>query len=137
MRYDSEGNACPFCPENGMVQIVDETDNWYLVYALYAGEVVDDAMLAVPREHHATIDDLPIEWGAELGELLHMASRFIRPDQLAINLTRPSKTVEHIHIWFVEQDIVLDQNVGFYTMLRRLRKEKQDHQLLASMGSTH
>lgn len=128
---------CPLCPENGKVEIIHQTEDWFLVFPLYEGGVVNDAMLAIPRDHHVELDDLPPWWGAMITELRHEAGKFIRVDQFSVNLTRPSRTLDHFHAWFIQQDAPIDPCKGFYGVLRDLRAAKLNEQHLASVGTTH
>lgn len=127
---------CVFCPENGFVEIIDETDDWYLVFVIYQGERRDDAILAIPKVHSIEMEDLPIEWGAHLTELKHLASHWIRIDQVNINLTRPSRTQDHFHVWFIQQGPG-DPNKGLYSILCDHREAQAGKTTLVALGSTH
>lgn len=135
--------GCVFCPETGKVKIVDETEHWYLVFALFKPEgaekveEVNDAVLFVTKSHVVTLDELPPGALLELPLVYEVMSRLIRVDLFSINFTAPSRTEDHFHGWGVEQDPVLDPNVGTYTMVRRHRAIEAQRRQREIMGSTH
>ncbi len=96
---------CPFCPENGKVDIISEYEDVYLVEA--KGSPVHGCFLIIPREHVVSIMQLPERWQPAVGHLLQDVPWF--SSDAAFNLSfncgfAAGQRVEHLHAWVIPRD---------------------------------
>lgn len=105
---------CPFCPENGMVDIIDETKDGYLVEA--RDQPVPGCFLIIPKEHITHVTKLPALWQVDLTDLLEMIPWYTPETDFNISLNQGKKagqTVGHIHFWVFPRDDEKEGNMSY------------------------
>lgn len=98
VKTDSQGNVCPLCIENGLMQtILDEDDKYYLCRRVDGGVVMEHEYMLVPKLHTP---------GVPPGDLYQMLSWVtgVRLDNLYVNLTAEGgRQLEHPHIHLIHR----------------------------------
>lgn len=117
---------CPLCPDNGKVDIIEETKNGYLVEA--RDQPVPGCFLIIPREHITHISKLPPMWQVDLTDLLDSVPWYTREADFNISLNQGKKagqTLGHIHFWVFprgdEQEGSVSYGKGAATLLQLAR----------------
>ena len=96
---------CPLCPENGKVNIIDETKDGYLVEA--RDQPVSGCFLIIPKEHITHVSMLPPMWQVDVTDLLDSIPWYSRGADFNISLNQGKKagqTLSHIHFWVFPRD---------------------------------
>lgn len=96
---------CPLCPLNGLVDIIAECDDAYLVEAL--GSPIPDCFLIIPRDHIEEITDLPATWQGAVSSMLQDVPWFTRDAALNLSFNvkfNAGQRLRHLHLWAIPRD---------------------------------
>lgn len=107
MKTDSEGNECPFCPENGKVDIIARSASGltYAVKVLVRRDrglrPAKGAYFVIPVEHHEDYSTLQFDFLREVAELKKTMS--LSFDNEGFNMTKQGgREIEHLHYWLMQ-----------------------------------
>lgn len=118
VKTDSKGKTCPFCLENGMVEVITDTRDAYLIQVVKGGSIAPGRYLIIPKEHIEWLEDRPSDWTEQENKLTRDAHNHAMADpHLAVRLERPfllgalnmswnqgeyaGQLVLHIHEWII------------------------------------
>lgn len=130
---------CPFCLENGKVEILAETEDGYLTYVLDGrGERMELRFFIIPKEPIEDFYELPDAWMEtmkylfrELYKLLEWAD--VSTDDLEhwnLNLNngkRAGQRVKHLHFWIifrVEPTSSAASEVGLAGLIEKVNQQQ-------------
>ncbi len=136
----TEEKPCPFCIENGQVEIIASEEYGYLIAQKQDGVVVPGRYLIVPYEHLASMAELPDEWWRTVKGLIRKLPPEARAD---INYSHneglgAGQRVPHTHGWLIQRrgeeglpshtfgmskliDIVKEQSARITELLARVK----------------
>jgi hypothetical protein len=155
VKTDSEGNTCPFCPENGFVIVIDETELAYLVQVVKSidGERITQVgrYFIIPKQHMESILERPDDWTKHEKILLWRAIITAGDDQLLMQLMEgreltdalntswnngkwAGQLVLHSHLWVIFRYDSLQ--IGLDSMIIEVcdSRNNQDARALATGG---
>lgn len=126
MKTDSSGNECPFCPDNGKVNVIAYSASG-LTYIAKVLVRTDRGMVAakgayfvIPAEHHADYSTLDFDFLKEVAELKDSVG--LSFDNEGFNLTtKGGRQIEHLHYWLMKTH-PHDQPLGLHTLRERHRE---------------
>lgn len=113
-----QSKPCPFCTENGQVDIIAETAQLYLVKA----HGTEDDYLVIPKKHLTHYLDLPDNWWREfklllLDEAIPWFGRDVA-NNLSINQGRKAgQRVPHIHWWIIFREDGPEDGLGLSALV--------------------
>ncbi len=120
---------CPFCVENGKVQILHENETAYIVAALGNDrQPMPNHYLIIPKVHAESILDLPAIWQASLNELLRYLIVTRAKPGVSFNLSynqgrEAGQRVSHVHAWIIfrgDESGTPSHELGLATLLERM-----------------
>jgi histidine triad (HIT) family protein len=124
--------GCPFCFENGKIEVIAEAPDGYLVAALdSAGSPMPGCYLLIPKIHTESVIDLPICWQGSVYILLRAIPE-VAEGRTDWNLNYNSgkwagQRVPHTHGWVVfrsEEESESTRELGLATIVRRSREQE-------------
>jgi diadenosine tetraphosphate (Ap4A) HIT family hydrolase len=103
---NSEHPNCPFCPENGKVNILAQNEAAYLVAALHpkTGEVMPGRYLIIPHQHITSMFDLPSDWQRWKNDLVMRvpeAKHGVQFNTSDNHGRQAGQRLDHYHDWVV------------------------------------
>lgn len=126
MKTDSNGNECPFCPDNGKVNIIAYSASGltYIAKVLVRTDrgmvPAKGAYFVIPVEHHEDYSTLEYDFLKEVAEL--KSSQKLSFDNEGFNLTtKGGRQIEHMHYWLMKAH-PHDQPLGLHTLRERHRE---------------
>ena len=101
---------CVFC-KKGSLDILHETENFWLVQAVRRGEVMPGAFLAIAKKHIGPTEGVDFNPHNEVVALciaLEMSGQATQIDNVALNRTRAGGTQvpSHMHYWLIDREPV-------------------------------
>ena len=122
--------ACPFCIENGMVKVLEATEEAYLIATLDRnGEVLPGCYFIIPKEHVEDVLMLPDAWWRSVKQL---APRIPGISEAHFNMyfnqgEVAGQRVRHVHMWVVlrtESETMPSYGLGLAALVRRANQSK-------------
>lgn len=102
MKTDSEGKVCPFCPENGLVKIIDETEVAYLVQVVknVDGQWIEQLgrYFIIPKQHMESVLERPDDWTVHENTLLWRALDIASRDGLLMQSMGERELIEALNL---------------------------------------
>jgi diadenosine tetraphosphate (Ap4A) HIT family hydrolase len=95
-------NGCPFCTENGHVDILARGRGSYLIQARRDGNVMEGCYLIIPYAHAKSIAELPLNFLDDLVRLMPSIPEVAdgAHPNIVINQGRDAgQRIEHVHAW--------------------------------------
>jgi diadenosine tetraphosphate (Ap4A) HIT family hydrolase len=138
---------CVFCPGNGKVEIVRDLGSMYVVRAKDPATMEDlgDRWLIIPAEHAESLDDLSIDWGVILTELVY-ATGLTSGFNLSLNVgPEAGQTMSHLHWWLIDRSTdelgkgmswMIDEIARLYLVNRELSGENARLKAIVSLPLT-
>jgi diadenosine tetraphosphate (Ap4A) HIT family hydrolase len=97
--------GCPFCIENGKVNILFQNDTAYLIAVLDGGgNVMTGCYFIIPKMHITTVRKLPSGWQESVNQLLGNIPGVDEghPFNLSYNVENAAgQRVAHVHMWVI------------------------------------
>ncbi len=98
--------GCPFCTENGKVNILFQNDTAYLIAVLDGeGKVMPGCYFIIPKMHIESVRQLPAGWQESVNQLLGKIPDIAhgrRPFNLSYNEEQAAgQRVPHVHMWVI------------------------------------
>jgi hypothetical protein len=126
VKTDSQGNECPFCPENGKMDIIARSASGQ-TYVAKVRIRTDSGMAAasgayfvLPVEHHTEYSTLDFDFLKEVSELKSILG--LSFDNEGFNLTvKGGRQIEHLHYWMMKVH-PHDPPLGLHTLRARYRE---------------
>jgi diadenosine tetraphosphate (Ap4A) HIT family hydrolase len=102
---------CPFCVENGAVNILAENDKAYLTRVVTNSTVVPGCYLIIPKEHVESVLGLPDDWHRYYKDLLGVISEEVSGHHNGSYNDGASagQRVAHVHFWVINRNERADQ----------------------------
>jgi len=98
-------HECPFCPENGKVEVVAEVEAAYLCEV--KNGPLPECYFIIPKQHMESIELLPDDWQRQMNRLLRQIPWwFAGADfNISINVGRKAgQRVKHLHFWVIPRE---------------------------------
>ncbi|HKX72693.1 MAG TPA: HIT domain-containing protein [Candidatus Saccharimonadales bacterium] len=130
---------CPFCVANGMVKLIAQNDDAYLIAVLRPGttEVIEHAYFVIPKEHIESLRDLPQFWMQTLMDLIDQVPESHENYNISINVgRRAGQRVQHVHFWVLtrdhEDETMASFELGMAAIIELLNQMAAAHTLCGS-----
>lgn len=96
---------CVFCPGNGQVRILWETEGAYLIAVIgLDGVEMEGRYLIIPRTHIESVLHLPENWQGDVAKLIRKVPEFVAglPYNISYNEGRDAgQRIPHTHAWLI------------------------------------
>jgi len=119
-------DGCPFCPDNGMVDITarSKSGRTFIAKVLVRTDrgmvPARGAYFVIPVEHHIDYSTLDFDFLKEVAELKEVVG--LSFDNEGFNLTtKGGRQIEHLHYWLMKAH-PHDQPLGLHTLRQRHRE---------------
>lgn len=136
MKTDSEGNECPFCPENGKMNIIAYSASGlsYITKVLVRTDrgmvPAKGAYFVIPTAHCADYSELGFDFLKEVTELKR--GQKLSFDNEGFNMTvKGGRKVEHLHYWLMKVHR-RDQPFGLFALREKHRDLLRERQAAES-----
>jgi diadenosine tetraphosphate (Ap4A) HIT family hydrolase len=123
---------CPFCRENGKVDVVYDGTGCYAVKALDNNyEPIRNRYLIIPELHIESLSNLPKDWHESM---MSLVNKIIGDSGKSYNLScnvgkDAGQRVVHVHYWLIVRE--LEENteahqLGFNALLEKARNQVRE-----------
>ncbi len=118
-------SGCPFCIENGKVNILSETEGAYLVEALQG----PGFYLIIPKQHIESLLDLPGLWQTCVADLLRHIPEIQAGKHFNLSYNQghvAGQRVSHVHAWVIirsDSEVEETRHLGLASLISNPNKQ--------------